>query len=194
MLSRGFWALIALALFITLVIIVIWLFSDLEFRSPRSEHVKPSVRKEIGTFILILTGLEVLACLILITNASSAKYWIGGCCCIVGVFNLFRAIRSLGTTSIHGREDFSDPTNEIASLETLFALHEKVKMRRFASRLVEIPLVIALFVYFSGTVYFSVFDLFGIIFCLICMDINFLSTGVKSRKVIAALKAKQKEI
>lgn len=88
MFSPRIWLVITLVLLLTLCLLVIWMFSDLELVFPGSERVDRSVRKRLGASVLIITGLEIAVACVIFFNIDSLRYWAGAGGIVVGLFFL----------------------------------------------------------------------------------------------------------
>jgi len=175
------WVLITAILALLLCLAIIWLFSDLELKFPGSERADLSVRKQLGKFY-IACALTVVVAPVLLFNVESLRYWAGASCFLLSLVYLHRAWRCLGRSRAHSKIDPRDAAREVALVEESLSLHRKAKLVQCTKRLIQIMVIVVVYVYARGSAYFSLFDLCAFVFLLICLDLQFLTTGRELRK------------
>jgi hypothetical protein len=173
LLVTGFFAL-ALCLAIT------WLFSDRELRFSGDEHVDPSVRKQLGTFVLVIAGLTLIVPL-LVFNAQSLRHWIGAVCLVLASLVIFGSRPLRRSFEEKWEHDWSTGAREAADFESTRSNLSRKIFVRFLIRLNQIALTV-LYYYYAGSRYFSLLDLLGFICLLMSFDVLFFLVMMRRKR------------
>src|SRR6266850_2276647 len=97
MVTANTWLIVTGIFALALCLAIVWLFSDLELKFPGSEHVAPAVRKQLGKFLLIITGLTIIVLPVLLLNVGFLRYWVGVICLFLSLIFLIGSMRHIRT-------------------------------------------------------------------------------------------------
>jgi hypothetical protein len=182
------WLIVTAILAMALCLAIIWLFSDIELKFPGSERVDPSVRKQLGKFYLVTSGLTLLVVPVLFFNVESLRYWAGSGCLLLSFAYLLRVWRRFRENRVDLQIDSRNIVQETARVKESLSLNNRATLIRCVRRWIQITVIVLLYVYARGEAYFSLFDLFAFGFLLISFDLQFLTTGMELRKRLDWLK------
>lgn len=167
------WLIICMVFGVALLVLVAWIFSNVELEMSETEHLDPSIRKRFGRTVLLSAGIAVFGVLVILLNLQSARYW-------VGVFSFVLAILILHTHVSPAAEKSGGSQVEPIRDGEFDKISSSYKFRRIVILTTKAFTVIFLYSFFGGSAYVSLFDLSGFIFLLISSDLNSFKQGARS--------------